>query len=117
MEKIVRLFNIIDEPVMDKLVMLDRLVHLYAKFMETWRDVEVTSDGRTVKVKWLRINKYGYENFTERIFPIEDIGKRISSYKRKIKIEFNNRHENIRIQREKEVRKWQKIIDDANIQM
>ncbi|KKK53734.1 hypothetical protein LCGC14_3091770 [marine sediment metagenome] len=117
MEKIVRLFHIINEETADKLIMLDRLVQLYGNFMEMWRQVEVTSDGKTVKIKWLRIDKYGYEAFTERIFPIEDVGKRISVYKRKIKIEFTNRHENVRIQREKEVRKWQKYIDNADIQM
>lgn len=115
MEKIARLLSILDEPVIDKLIKLDRLVHLYAKFTKTWRDVNVTSDGKTVKVKWLRINKYNYESFTERVFPMEDIEKRIASYKRKIKKEFTNRHDNVRIQREKEIRKWQKHIDNADI--
>ena len=117
MEKIVRLFHIIDEETADKLIMLDRLVQFYAKFMELWREVELTSDGKTVKVKWLRIDKYGHEAFTERVFPIDDIGKRIGVYKRKIRIEFTNRHENVRIQREKETRKWQKYIDENKIKM
>lgn len=117
MEKVVRLINILDDSIIDKLVMLDRLVQLYAKFTITWRKAEVTSDGTTVKVKWLRTNKYGYEAFTERVFPMEDVDKRIVSYKRKIKKEFTNRHENVRVQREKETRKWQKHIDDADIQM
>jgi hypothetical protein len=117
MEKITRLLDILEEPVVDKLIMLDRLTKLYAQFTETWREVEVTSDGTTVSVKWLRINKYGYESFTKRVFPMEDIDKRIASYKRKIRKEFINRHDNVRIQREKETRKWQKHIDDADIQM
>jgi sulfite reductase beta subunit-like hemoprotein len=117
MEKIARLLSIIDDPVADKLIMLDRLVQLYAKFTETWREAEVRSDGATVRIKWLRINKYGYESFTERVFPIEDVGKRIASYKRKIKKEFTNRHENVRIQREKDTRKWQKHIDNADIHL
>jgi len=115
MEKIVRLLNIIDDSVADNLIMLDRLVQLYSKFTETWREAEVTSDGSTVRVKWLRINKYKYESFTERVFPVEDVGKRIASYKRKIKKEFANRHDNLRIQREKKIRMWQKHIDNANV--
>ena len=115
MKKIIRLFHIIDEKTIDQLVMLDRLVHLYADFMETWRDVELTSDGTNVRVKWLRINKYGHEAFTEREFPMTDIQKRISIYKRKIKTEYYNRHNNVRVQREKETRKWQKHIEDARV--
>jgi hypothetical protein len=115
MEKVVRLINILDEEVVDQLVFLDRLVRFYSKFLSTWRSAEVTSDGKTVRVKFFKTTKYGYEDFTERIFPIEDIGKRIASYKGKIKIEFNKRHDNVRIQREKDVRKWQKHIDNAEI--
>jgi hypothetical protein len=63
------------------------------------------------------VDKYKRENWTEREFPMEDVAKRISSYKRKIKTEFTNRHENVRIQREKDIRKWQKHIDNANIQV
>lgn len=117
MEKVVRLINILDDDVVDKLVYLDRLVRLYARFMQTWRGAEVTSDGRIVRVKWFRMSKYKFENWTEREFPIEDINKRISSYKRKIKDEFSKRHENERLLREREQRKWQKVIDDAKIQM
>lgn len=117
MKKIVRLINILDDDVVDKLVYLDRLVRLYAKFMVTWRGAEVTSDGSVVRVKWFRVTKYKYENWTEREFPMEDIDKRIASYKRKIRNEFKKRHENERLLREREQRKWQKVIDDAKIQM
>lgn len=117
MEKVVRLINILDTEIVDKLVMLDRLVRFYSRFLITWKNAEVTSDGETVRVKFFHVNKYGYENFTERVFPIGDIDKRISSYKTKIRREFNNRHENLRIQREKDIYRWKKIIRDANIQM
>ena len=117
MEKVVRLINILDDTVVDKLVLLDRLVKFYARFLDKWKIAEVTSNGTIVRVKFTYIDKYGYDSFTEREFPMEDIGKRISSYKRKIKKEFTNRHENVHIQREKEMRKWQKHIDDADIQM
>jgi hypothetical protein len=115
MEKIVRLISILDDDVIDKLVYLDRLVQFYSKFLETWRNVEVTSNGAIVRVKFFRVNKYGHEAFTEREFPIADIDKRISSYKRKIKKEFNERHNNVRIQREKEMYKWEKVIKDARV--
>jgi len=117
MEKVFRLINILDEKVVDDLIFLDRLVQFYSKFLETWRTAEVTSDGKTVRVKFFRVNKYGYENFTERVFPIEDIGKRIASYKRKIRVEFKKRYINVRIQREISMHKWKKIIRDAEVQM
>lgn len=115
MEKIVRLISILDDEVINKLIYLDRLVRLYSKFLNIWRASEVTSDGRIVRVKFFRITKYGYENFTERIFPIEDIEKRIASYKRKIKIEFERRHENLRLIQEKRIHSWKKYIDNAEI--
>ena len=49
--------------------------------------------------------------------PIEDIDKRIRSYKDKVKREFIKRNENPRIQRAKEVYKWKKYIEDAKVQM
>ena len=115
MEKVTRLINILDDSTIDKLVMLDRLVRFYVRFLKKWRTAEVTSNGTIVRVKFAYIDKYKYVTHTEREFPTEDIDKRISSYKRKIKKEFTNRHENVRVQREKDMRKWQKMIDDARI--
>jgi hypothetical protein len=115
MEKIVKLIDILDSEVVDKLIYLDRIVRLYGRFLKTWKAAEVTSNGAIVRVKFFLPSKHGFESFTEREFPMGDIDKRIASYKRKLKIEFNNRHENPRIQRAKEVRKWQKYIDDAQI--
>jgi len=117
MEKVVRLVNILDDNVVDKLVMLDRLVRFYARFLDKWKTAEVTSDGTIVRVKFSHWDKYSRETSTEREFPMEDVDKRIASYKKKIKTEFAKRHENVRILRERDIRKWQKIIDDARIQM
>ena len=82
-----------------------------------WKTAGVTSDGKEVRVKFMTISKYGYEDFTERIFPIEDIDKRIASYKKKVATEFSKRQDNPRVQRTKEVYKWKKYIEDAKIQM
>lgn len=117
MEKVVRLINILDTETVDKLVYLDRLVKFYSKFLHTWKEAEVTSNGSVVRVKFFTVSKRGFESFTEREFPMEDIEKRIASYKRKIKKEFSERSENPRIQREKEIYKWEKYIQDAKIQM
>jgi hypothetical protein len=116
-QKVFRLISILDDPVVMKLIYLDRLVRFYAKFLSTWKTAGVTSDGKEVRVKFMTINKYGYENFTERIFPMDDIDLRISAYKEKIAVEFAKRHDNPRIQRAKEVHKWKKYIEDAKIQM
>ena len=82
-----------------------------------WKTAGVTSDGKEVRIKFMTISKYGYEDFTERVFPMEDIDKRIESYKRKVATEFSKRNENLRIQRAKEIHKWKKYIEDAKIQM
>ena len=111
MEKVVRLINILDEKTVDKLVMLDRLVKFYVQFLTKWRKAEVTSNGTIVRVKFAYLDKYERETWTEREFPMDHIDKRISSYKRKIKGEFNKRHENKRIQRVKDMHKWQKRIE------
>jgi hypothetical protein len=100
-----------------KLIYLDRLVRFYAKFLSTWKTAGVYSDGKEVRVKFMTVNKYDYENFTERVFPVEDIDKRIDSYKKKIAVEFKHRHTNTRIQRVKEIHKWKIYIKDAKIQM
>ena len=119
MEKVVRLISILDEEMVDKLVYLDRLVKFYSRFLHTWKAAEVTSNGKIVRVKFFTVSKHGYESFTEREFPMEDIDKRISSYKRKIKKEFSERHDNQRIQRAKKIRMWERYIEetkeDANI--
>lgn len=115
MEKVVRLINILDENTVDKLVLLDRLVKFYIQFLTKWRKAEVTSNGTMVRVKFTYIDKYDRETWTEREFPMEDINKRITSYKGKIKREFVKRHDNERIQKVKNLRKWQKVIEDARV--
>ena len=117
MKKIFRLISILDDPIVGKLIYLDRLVRFYSKFLSTWKTAGVTSDGKEVRVKFMIINKYGWEDFTERVFPMEDIDERIESYKKKIAVEFNKRHDNPRIQRNIEIHKWKKYIEDAKIQM
>lgn len=117
MKKVFRLISILDDPIVSKLIYLDRLVRFYAKFLSTWKSAGVTSDGQDVRVKFMTITKYGYEDFTERVFPMEDIDKRIASYKKKIAVEFSKRHENVRIQRVNDIHKWKKYIDDAKIHM
>ena len=117
MERIERLMTILDSQTVDKLVYLDRLVKFYSRFLNLWKVAEVTSNGIVVRVKFFTISKHGYESFTEREFPMEDIDKRIRSYKDKIKREFADRHNNVRIQRDKEIYKWEKIVRDAKIQM
>ena len=115
MEKVIRLISILDERVVDRLILLDRLVTLYAKFTRLWTRAEVRSDGAKVRVKFFKINKYDYEQFTERVFPIDDIDKRIASYRRKLKKVFSERHENPRILRERDIHSWKKTIDDAKV--
>ncbi len=117
MEKVYRLISILDDPMVSKLIHLDRLVRFYSRFLSTWKTAGVTSDGKEVRVRFTSTTKYGYEDFTERVFPMEDIDLRIDSYKRKIAVEFSKRHENPRIQRTIEVHKWKKYIEDAKIQM
>ena len=113
MKKIDKLADILDQSTVNKLLYLDRLVRFYVRFLDTWRDVEVTSNGSVVRVKFFRIDKYGYNAFTEREFPMEDIQKRINSYKKKIEKEYENRHDNKRIQREIEIYKWSKFIKEC----
>ena len=115
MKKIIKLVNILDEEVVDKLVMLDRLVRFYSRFLKMWKKVEVTSDGRIVKVKF-SVMRNGYESFTERVFPIEDIEKRIRSYKIKIRKEFALRHDNPRVKRTIDIRQWKNFINTEKIQ-
>jgi len=110
MEKVARLINILDDSVIDKLVMLDRLVRFYVRFLDKWRKGEVTSDGNIVRVKFAYLDKYNRESFTEREFPMEDIDKRITSYKRKIKKVYEERHENPRLKRERDIYRWQLLI-------
>jgi hypothetical protein len=119
MERVIRLIDILDKEVVDKLIMLDRLVMFYSQFLKIWRKAEVTSDGATVRVKFSNVvnEKFKFENFTERVFPIEKIDERICNYREKVKIEFKNRHENPRIQRAKEIRKWKNHIKDAKVSM
>lgn len=109
MKKIIRLVNILDEELIDKLILFDRLVRFYSIFLRMWKKAEVTSNGRIVRVKF-STQKHGFESFTERVFPIEDIEKRICSYQIKIKKEFALRHDNPRIQRMKTIRMWKNYI-------
>lgn len=107
----------LDSDLVCKLIYLDRLVRFYAKFLKTWRTAGVFSNGLIIRVRFMNINKYGYESFTEREFNNDNLNERIDSYKRKITKEFQLRHENTRVQRNKEIHKWKKYIDDAKIQM
>ena len=113
MQKVFRLISILDDPIVCKLIYLDRLVRFYARFLTTWKTAGVTSDGSEVRVRFMSVNKYNYENFTERVFPMEDIDKRIDSYRKKIAVEFKHRHTNVRIQRIKEIHKWKRYIENA----
>ena len=118
MQKVYRLVEILDAPVVEKLIYLDRLVRFYARFLKTWRAAGVTSDGREVRVKFMNTDRYnGYAGFTERIFPIEHIDLRINAYKLKIAKEFAMRNENPRVIRSKEIHKWKRYIADAKFSM
>ncbi len=99
-----------------KLIYLDRLVRFYAKFLSTWKTAGVYSDGMTIRVRFMTINKYGYEAFTEREFKDKNLDERIESYKAKIAKELKLRHENPRIQRNKEIHKWKIYIEDAKVE-
>ena len=110
MNKIIILGDSLDEEVIDKLVMLDRLVRFYSRFLKMWKKAEVTSDGRIVRVKFSAM-KNGFESFTERVFPIEKIDERICSYQLKIRHEFDLRHENPRVKRSVDIRQWRNFIE------
>lgn len=108
----------LEPKLLEKLIYLDRLVRLYSKFMRDWRAAEVRYDGeKMIYVKFFKKTMYGYENYTEREFSVDDLQKRIDSYKRKIVNEFKNRHENDRLRREKEINKWKNYIHYAKIHM
>ena len=113
MEKIFRLIGSEEPKALEKLIYLDRLIRIYAKFLTYWKTAGVYSDGKRVCIKFVTINKYGYVNFTEREFPMDDIDKRTKSYKEKMRYEFVKRHDNIRIQRVKEIHKWKIYIKNA----
>lgn len=113
MLKVYKLIDSTDHRLLVKLIFLDRLVRLYAKFLKNYKTAGVYSDGKNVRVKFMTINKYGYENFTVREFPISAMDERIQSYKVKIAREFSQRHDNPRVQRNKEIHKWKKYIEDA----
>jgi hypothetical protein len=117
MLKVYRLIDSTDYKVLAKLIYLDRLVRLYGKFLTYYKTAGVYSDGQNVRVKFMTINKYGYENFTIREFPIDKIDERTDSYKNKVTREFNARHDNVRIQRLKDIHKWKKYIDNAKIHL
>lgn len=111
--KIYKLIDILDHEPVEKLIYLDRLVRFYSKFLRIWQTGGVTSDGKIVRVKFMTTTRNGYTGFTERIFPIEDIDKRIDSYREKITKEFALRNENPRILRAKNVHKWKLYIKEA----
>lgn len=117
MKKITEIIGSVDEVYLDKLIYLDRLLKLYAKFMKDYHDAYVRVDGEKIFVRFSKINNYGYMNWTEREFTVEELPERINKYREKIKYEFKNRHANTRLLREKEIIKWKKIIEDAKIQM
>jgi hypothetical protein len=101
----------LDKNLISKLMYLDRLVRLYAKFLTYYKTAGVYSDGQFVQVKFMTINKYGYENSTMREFKVTDLDERIARYKEKIGIEFAKRHENTRLLRNKEIYKWKRYIE------
>ena len=117
MDKVFKLIDNIDNNLLERLILLDRLIRFYSRFLNYWNIGYVYSDGAIVCVRFERTNLNGYEGFTERVFPINDLGKRIVSYKRKIALEVAGRVENPRIQREKEIHKWKRYVEDAKIQM
>ena len=117
MKKVVELIDIVDPVLLDKLVYLDKLLNLYTKFMQDYRYADVRSDGKNVIVRLTKINMYGYTNWTEREFTVDDLPERIAKYKTKVKYEFKNRHNNVRLLREREINKWKRVIEYAKIQM
>lgn len=117
MEKIIGLIDKVDPAFLDKLIYLDKLVKLYAKFMKDYHDAYVRVDGDKIFVRFSKINNYGYMNWTEREFTANEVQERINKYKEKVRYEFKNRHNNTRLIRERDIVKWKKIIEDAKIQM
>ncbi len=117
MKRVIHLIDIVDPVLVDKLIYLDKLLNLYAKFMQDYRYADVRSDGKNVVVRFTKVNMYGYTNWTEREFSVDDLPERITKYKAKVKYEFKNRHNNVRLLREKEITKWRKVIENAKIQM
>jgi len=115
MERIFRLIGKIDDELVEKLILLDRLIMFYSRFLRYWETGKVYSNGKTIMVKFERTNLNGYNGFTERVFPVEDIDKRIVSYKKKVSREFIKRNENPRIQRGKEIHKWKLYIQKSKI--
>lgn len=115
MDKIFHLIDNIDNNLLEKLILLDRLIRFYSRFLKYWNIGFVFSDGVTICVRFERTNLNGYEGFTERIFPVKDLDKRIVSYKKKVAREVTGRAENPRIQREKEIHKWKKYINESKI--
>jgi len=107
----------LEQTLVCKLIYLDRLVRFYARFLSTWKTAGVYSDGLVVRVRFMTVNKHGYESFTEREFKTDNLDERIGSYKAKVAKEFKLRHDNTRIRRNKEIHKWKKYIDNAKIQM
>lgn len=117
MKRVIHLIDIVDPVLIDKLIYLDKLLNVYAKFMQDYRYADVRSDGKNVIVRFTKVNMYGYTNWTEREFSVDDLPERIMKYKAKVKYEFKNRHNNVRLLREKEITKWRKVIENAKIQM
>ena len=117
MKKVVELIGVADMLLVDNLIYLDRIVKLYAKFMQDYRYAETRMDGDKVIIRFSKINMYGYMNWTEREFDASEIVDKIIKYKAKVKYEFKNRHNNVRLLREREINKWKRVIEYAKIQM
>lgn len=115
MKKIPLIVEILDPKLVDRLIYLDRIVRVYCKFLKEWRITEVKTDGELISIRFIKINKYGYKIWTERLFPLEDLQKRIDGYKRKVRDEWKKRHENPRLIRERDEIKWKKYIRDAQV--
>lgn len=113
MRKLFRLIGTIEETTLDKLILLERIVRLYVRFDKFWKTAGVLSNGTTeFSIRFMTIDKYGYETFTEHVYPLENLDRRIRSYKRRLGREFRKRHDNPRIQRQKEIYKWQRYIQE-----
>jgi hypothetical protein len=116
MQRVYKLIGNVNDELVEKLILLDRLIMFYSRFLKYWKTGKVyLREDDMVVVKFERIGRYGHYGFTERVFPVKDIGIRTRSYKQKIAREVKKRHENPRIQREREIHKWKLYIQNAKL--
>jgi uncharacterized protein (DUF1499 family) len=80
--------------VQSKLEYLTRLLKLRVKLMKFVSDVEVEMIDDTIRVRWLgRPVPKKISQFEEIEFPVSHLGRRIEHYKRKVRMEFSERHD------------------------